>query len=199
MNKNWNEIFWKTFESTLGIIGKRIKGASERSEFIDRIAIAIARAISDSYHFKTLWIIERFDEQGRDLGRSLIHGNLALNEGLNTINTLICGGSATAYTNANAQIGVGDSNAAEDATQTDLQAAINKTWLGMDSGYPIYGSSQKIIFKTTFGPSDANYDWEEFSIRNGAGADKNLNRKISSEGTKTSGKTWIVTSTLTGA
>ncbi|MFH0886567.1 MAG: hypothetical protein V1843_00200, partial [bacterium] len=121
------------------------------------------------------------------------------NEGLNTINTLICGGSATAYTNANAQIGVGDSNAAENATQTDLQAAVNKTWVGMDSGYPIYGVDQKIIFKSIFGGTDANFAWNEFSVRNGVTANKNLNRKVSAQGTKTAGKTWIVTPTLTGA
>ena len=199
MNKNWNEIFWKTFESTLGVIGKQIKKASDQSEFIDRIAVSIAKAISDSYHFKTLWTIDRFDNRGHDLGRSLIHGNLALNEGLNAINTLICGGTETAYTNANAQSGVGDSNAAVNAGHTDLQAGSNFLWKAMDASYPTYGTSQLMVFKSTFGLTDANFAWEEYSIRNGLAANKNLNRKISAQGTKVVTQVWILTTTITGA
>jgi len=199
MSKNWNEVFWKTFESTLGVIGKGIKGASEHSEFIDRIAISIARAISESFHFKSTWMIERFDEQKNDLGISHIYGNLALNDGLNAMNILFCGGTETAYTNANAQLGVGDSAAAVVATQSDLQAAVNKTWMGMESGFPEYGTSQVMVFKSIFGPSDANFAWEEYSLRNGSVADINFNRKLSSEGTKSSGKTWILTLTITGS
>jgi hypothetical protein len=69
----------------------------------------------------------------------------------------------------------------------------------MDGGFPTYGSSQLAVWKSTFLSADANNAWKEFSVRNGASADKNLNRKVSDQGTKTSGQTWILTLTITGS
>lgn len=135
--------------------------------------------------------------QGNYLGHSSVVGNLLLNEGINALWTLVAGGSETAYNNANAELGVGDSSAAEAATQTDLQAATNKLFKAMDASYPTYGTSQKITFRATFTGSEANFAWNEFSVRNGNAANKNLNRKVSSQGTKTSGQTWQVTLDIT--
>lgn len=137
---------------------------------------------------------ERF---GGYIRRDFIDGNLLLNEGINAIWTLVAGGSETAYNNANTEIGVGDSTTAEAATQTDLQASTNKLFKAMDASFPTYGTSQKITFRATFGSSEANYAWQEFSVRNGNTANKNLNRKVSNQGTKTSGQTWQVTVEIT--
>lgn len=129
---------------------------------------------------------------------SLIPGNLLLNEGINEAWNLICAaGGTTAYNNANAQLGVGDSTTAAAATQTDLQAATNKLYKGMEAGFPTSGSTQKATWKSSFGSSEANFAWQEFSLRNGATADKNLNRKVQAEGTKTSGQTWTLTLDIT--
>ncbi len=137
------------------------------------------------------------DRFGGYLSRDYIDGNMLLNEGINALWTLAAGGSETAYNNANAELGVGDSSAAEAATQTDLQAASNKLFKAMDASYPTYGTSQKITFRATFTGSEANFAWNEFSVRNGNAANKNLNRKVSSQGTKTSGQTWQVTLDIT--
>jgi hypothetical protein len=118
--------------------------------------------------------------------------NALLNEGINAIWTLVCGGAGTAYSNANARIGVGDSDDEFDATDTDLQAAVNKTYKAMDVGYPVYGTDQKASFKASFGTDDANFAWKEWTVDNGSGAGKNLNRKVEALGTKTSG-TWALT------
>lgn len=123
-------------------------------------------------------------------------GNGLLNEGINALWTLGAGGAETAFSNANARLGVGDSATAFNATQTDLQAATNKLYKGMDTSYPTYGTSQKITFKATFGASDANWAWQEWSVDNGASAAKNLNRKVESLGTK-SGGTWVLTVDIT--
>lgn len=139
--------------------------------------------------------LKRFN--GEHISRSAVTGNLLLNEGINALWTLAAGGSETAYNNANAEVGVGDSSSAEAATQTDLQAATNKLFKAMDGGYPTYGTAQKITFRSTFGGSEANYAWNEFSVRNGNTANKNLNRKVSAQGTKTSGQTWQVTLEIT--
>lgn len=117
-------------------------------------------------------------------------GNCLLNTGINAIWNAICGGSFTAFNSTYATIGVGDSNTAAVATQTDLQAATNKTYKGMDSGYPTYGSSQKATFKASFGASDANYTWNEWVVKNSSSSIC-LNRKVDSLGTKSSG-TWTL-------
>jgi hypothetical protein len=69
-------------------------------------------------------------------------GNCLLNTGIDEMWDLIVGDSANHFNNASSTIGVGDSNTAANATQTDLQAATNKTYKGMETGYPT-STSQK--------------------------------------------------------
>jgi hypothetical protein len=116
-------------------------------------------------------------------------GNCLLNSGIDEIWDLVCGDSANHFNNSGAQIGVGDSTTAAAATQTDLQAATNKTYKGMDTGYPA-SSSQKATFKASFGASEANYAWNEWVVKQSASG-KCLNRKVESLGTK-SGGTWVL-------
>jgi hypothetical protein len=125
-------------------------------------------------------------------------GNLLLNDGIDDIMwTLICGGAGTAMSNANAYLGVGDSDTAAAAAQTDLQAAVNKIRVGMEDGYPTYGSSQKATFQSSFDGDTANYTWAEFITTNHASAATALNRKVSAQGTKTSGQVWVLTEEIT--
>lgn len=115
--------------------------------------------------------------------------NCLLNSGIDEIWDLVTGASANHYDNTNAQIGVGDSNTAADPTQTDLQAATNKTYKGMESGYPT-STSQKVTFKASFGSTEANYAWEEWVVKHSTSAIC-LNRKVESLGTKSTG-TWTL-------
>ena len=119
-------------------------------------------------------------------------GNCLLNTGIDEMWDLITGvvsGADHIYDSSHAQIGVGDSSTAADATQTDLQAATNKTYKGMESGYPT-STTQKATFKSSFGDSDANYAWEEWVVKQSTSAIC-LNRKVESLGTK-SGGTWTL-------
>lgn len=118
--------------------------------------------------------------------------NGLLNEGINNMWTLVCGGAATAYNNANARLGVGDSATAFAATQTGLQAATNKVFKAMEATFPTYGTAQKATFKSSFATGEANWVWNEWSVDNGATADLNMNRKVEALGTKSSG-TWALT------
>lgn len=129
--------------------------------------------------------------------------------------TLIGNGTATAaqaltyYNNGNAYISVGDSTTAAADTQTELQAATNRTRKAMDATYPLHTDStgtvgsKSIVFRSTFATTDANYAWQEWGIFNGAGTGgppttggRMLNRKVESLGTKTSAATWVLTITL---
>ncbi len=121
-------------------------------------------------------------------------GNCLLNAGIDEMWDLITGASANHFDSSSARLGVGDSNAAAQATQTDLQATTNKTYKAMDSGYPTT-TNQKITLKASFGSSEANYAWNEWVVKHGTSA-VCLNRKVEALGTKTSG-TWTLEVTIT--
>jgi len=145
------------------------------------------------------WSVEKVKELGIFEKPSLlwVPGNILLNEGINLLWTLACGGSGTPWNSANAYIGVGDGTTAEAATQTGLQGT-NKAYKAMDSGYPTYGSNQQAKWQSTFGSADANFTWNEITVANGSSdTATNLNRKVQNLGTKASGTTWIAQLTIT--
>lgn len=117
--------------------------------------------------------------------------------------TASSGQALTYFSNSQAAIGVGDSNTAAGATQTDLVAATNKLRVGMDATYPQHTDSAtagaaSIIFRSTFSTAQANWAWQEWAVFNSAsaGTGRMLQRKVESLGTKTSSSTWILTVTL---
>jgi len=149
------------------------------------------------------WKLEKFrtrEEADREKPYEVVEfeGNCLLNEGINNVLTpLICGGAATAWDNANARIGVGDSSTAEDAGQGGLQAAINKFWKVMMAAFPTYGTSQQSVWKSEFAEGEAQFAWEEFTVVNAADdSGDNLCRKTQSLGTK-GAEIWRLTLTVT--
>jgi len=122
---------------------------------------------------------------------------VALNEGLQELIDIICGlGTPIKWDASNARLGVGNSNTAADPSQTGLLGA-NKAFKGMDTGYPAM-SSQTAEWRATFGTSEANFAWEEYTVVNAADdSGKNLNRKVESKGTKVSGETWTLSLKIT--
>ena len=169
--------------------------------------------IQEFFKYQTRWTIRRYaddvavaagtptpvvDADGNELPAiSEIDGNLLLNEGIALLLDLLIGAGGTAYNNANSYIGVGDSSTAESASQTGLQAASNKTYKAMQATYPSR-SAQTVTWRSVFASGDANYAWNEFTIVNASSdTGTNLNRKVSSQGTKASGQTWTVDVTVT--
>ncbi len=118
------------------------------------------------------------------------------NAGRNHLSQASVGAAVTAFSNANAHIGVGDSTDAFDAADTDLQAATNKFRKAMDATYPS-GGSNVLTFRSTFGTSEANFAWEEWAVFNASSSGTMLNRKVESLGTKTSAQSWQFTVVLT--
>lgn len=124
--------------------------------------------------------------------------NCLLNSGIDEIWDLVTGavsGASHIFDNSHATIGVGDSTTVANATQTDLQAAVNKTYKGMEGGFPT-STTQKVTLKSSFGSAEANYAWEEWVVKQATSA-KCLNRKVSSMGTKASASTWTLEVTIT--
>ena len=106
------------------------------------------------------------------------------------------GEAVTAFNNANAYIGVGDSSAAFAAGQTDLQAVTNKLRKAQDATYP-QRSGNVVTLRSTFGTADANWAWAEWGVFNAATGGTMMNRKVDANGTKASGQTWQFTVTAT--
>ncbi len=164
----------------------------------------------DKFHDPTETIAERSrrgtsmtellkQHSAEHFGTEEIDNNCALNEGLQGIIKLVCGLTSppTAWDASNARLGVGDSNTAANATQMGLQASTNKTFKAMDSTYP-QRTNQTAEWRATFGTSDANYAWEEYTVVNAADdSGVNLNRVCSSKGTKASGETWTLSLQIT--
>jgi hypothetical protein len=151
---------------------------------------------------KTKWTIEKFEndeavKKGISYEKKVIEGNILVNAGINAMLSALAGDGGTAFNNANAYLGVGDSTTAEDATQTDLQATTNKLRKGMNATYPTYGTSQKITFQADFGSSEANFAWNEMAVFNASTGGTMLNRKVENEGTKTAGQTWRLSLEIT--
>ena len=158
--------------------------------------------IKEQMGHKTLWIIDRYMDQeslarGECFSQSIIPGNLLLNEGITELLKLGCGIAATAFSNANAYLGVGDSTDEVEATQVGLQAAVNKAYAAMVVGYPTV-TNQTMTFRSEFASGVGNFSWQEFTIANGdSDASVNINRKVSNQGTKVAGQVWVVTLEIT--
>lgn len=150
------------------------------------------------------WKVEKFRGDA-DTPYEVVEGDgnmLVYGGGSALWDLLIGGGTVTAFNNANAYLGVGDSSTAAAATQTDLQASTNKFREPMDATYPQHtdgtgaASNALIVYKSTFETGDANFDWNEWGLFNASTAGRMLNRKVYSFGTKTSSDTWALTVTL---
>lgn len=181
----------------------------------EAVGVKSSQSIKDKVLYKTRWMIARFASEADKLAQkrytkeeclklfgigeqfSTVEGNILVNAGINQMWTILCSSGGTKFDNTNAYLGVGDSNTAAAAGQTDLQAATNKLRKGMNVSYPTYGTSQKATWQSDFGSSEANYAWEEFATFNASSGGTMLNRKVSSQGTKTAGQTWQLSMEIT--
>lgn len=170
--------------------------------------------VEERIGMKSKWIINKFkdptgeiaeflrnggsiEEAARRFGTqpitNVFEGNVALNEGLQLLIDIITGRDTTSakWDSTNARLGVGDGTTAENATQTGLQGT-NKAFKAMDTGYPTR-TNQTATWRATFGGTEANFSWREFTVVNAADDNgKNLNRKVVDKGTKASGETWTL-------
>lgn len=189
---------------------------------LDAGRVSVGADVFDVIRVRTVWVCEKWSEDAcryvrealglykdSEIASAILRrlvgeaeescevvGNLLLNEGIQELWDLaIAAGGTTAYNNANAEIGVGDSSTAAAATQTDLQAASNKLFKAMVATYP-QRTNQTVDFRSDFTSGEANFAWAEWGIRNGNTRNKNLNRKVESLGTKATG-TWTLTASVT--
>lgn len=176
--------------------------AQDAGKGMDGVSVGMNGVVVEGANHNTHWKLEKYGAGKTvdvDAPDEVVEcdGNILVNAGINLLWTLACGGAGTAFSNANAYLGVGDSSTAADAAQTDLQATTNKLRKAMDASYPTYGASQKATFRSTFGSGDANFAWNEVGVFNASSGGTMLNRKVQSLGTKASGTTWVLTVEIT--
>jgi hypothetical protein len=104
--------------------------------------------------------------------------------------------SPTFFDNSNAYLGVGDSTTAFAASQTNLQAETNKVRKAMEASYP-QRAGNVLTYRSLFGTSDANFDWQEWGLFNHSSAGVMLSRKVEDLGTKADTQSWQLTADIT--
>jgi hypothetical protein len=133
--------------------------------------------------------------------------NLLTTAGLGRITNLIIGGGGQAASATAARLGVGDGSTAAAIGDTDLSAAAGSThrwFMPLDATYPTQAAGVLTV-KATFASADGNFAWNEWAVDIGApavaaSATVNavlLNHKVASLGTKASGASWALTTTIT--
>lgn len=138
-----------------------------------------------------------------------VDGNMLLNGGASLLFEYMRGNGSTStanakhYFNASAALGVGNSSVAASSFQKALQGT--KKIVALSAGFPTHttgstaSTAAKIIYKSTFTSTQANFTWWEWGVHNrittGA-VQRMLNRKVGNLLTKTSAATASLTVTL---
>jgi len=124
-------------------------------------------------------------------------GKEELLKGLMAQNNSAGGGGYLFFNNANSHLGVGTSNTAVAASQTNLLGT--PVWIQCDVNFPQDntpgGPYDGTLWQATAGSAVANFAWEEFGLANGNDPGTSgvlFNRRISSEGTKAAPNIWII-------
>jgi hypothetical protein len=157
--------------------------------------------------------VEKFDHDPSDLGLTQddwdrfvlnheiepyevrdVEGNILVTAGITALLNLLIAAGGTAFNNANAYLGVGDSATAAAIGNTDLIGA-GKVRAAMVATYPQV-STNTVTFRSDFTGAVANITWAEWGTFNASTAGTMLNRKVEALGTKASG-TWTLTVTIT--
>lgn len=160
------------------------------------VGVQPSAKISEKGRWRPKWKIEKYDKNMRLYETEVFEGNCLLNAGITEMWNLIIGGTATAYSNANAYIGVGDGSTAAAASQAGLQGT-NKSWASMDSTYPQV-SNQKVTFRATFGSGEGVHAWNEFTVVNSSDdSGDNMCRKVEDHGSKSTLDTWVISVEIT--
>jgi len=124
--------------------------------------------------------------------------DVLLHEGILNMLYHIAGiGSAGAkWDNSNARIGVGNDATAPADTQTGLIGA-SQLYKGMNATYPQLSGDHDLVVQSDFVDGEAEWNWLEECIDNGATDQDDLCRQNTSLGTKPAGQTWRITGTVT--
>ncbi|MEM2410660.1 MAG: hypothetical protein QXF87_09070 [Thermofilaceae archaeon] len=125
-------------------------------------------------------------------GAKITEGSELLKEGRLLILQLLTGtATQPPFSSLHAHIGVGDGDDDLLPRHTGL-TGVNKMYKLVDAGFPIIDENA-VIFRATFAPEEANFEWNERTIANGPGDEYvNLDRMILRWGRKREDETWCI-------
>lgn len=170
---------------------------SEIARFRERELLLANLHVHEPIQWRTAYRLEKFRVGERNPYEVIGgRGNLLVTAGATAMLNLLIGAGGTAFNNANAFLGVGDSTTAEAVGQTDLQAATNKLRVAMDATYPSV-SGAVATWRATFTTGNGNFAWNEWALFNASVGGTMLNRKVRALGTKASGTEWVFQVTTT--
>jgi len=171
-----------------------------------KVIVSLNKRFTEKSETTIIWKVEKFSakdseeikEKELNPYETIVRKhNCLLHEGISTFLGLLCAiGSETAYSNANARVGVGNDATAPADTQTGL-IGTSKLYKAMNAGYPQKSGDHDIVFQADFVNGEAEFAWLEEAIDNGAAQAKDLCRQNTDLGTKPSGQTWRLTGTIT--
>lgn len=164
----------------------------EKGFGIDKVEVNAGTGVHDHAKWKPKWKIEKYNSKGELYAVEEFDGNALLIDGISDLLKAACGIGDSAFNAANARIGVGNGTTPVNPNQKGLQGN-NKAYAHMDAGYPKV-SGNTVTFRATFGPGEAAFDWQEFSVDNSTNA---LNRKVEYHGIKASQDTWAIICSIT--
>jgi hypothetical protein len=126
------------------------------------------------------------------------------NFGMSWIASRMIGASDASANNSDGRLGVGNGITVQSPAVVTLQGA-SKAYQVMDPGFPTRtgggdGAVNILTFQATFGPTEANFNWNEWGILSTEmlyPGRQCITRKVEYQGTKLSGQTWIMQATLT--
>lgn len=207
MNKKNNvfDVAFNKMDNLLSAMQKNPDNVTESDRNnLEKLYSMICKALGISEHsqWRVEWKVEKWLDTAKKLAGfapdeiAMESQNIVLDVGATEMLKLITGTGGTAYSNANAYLFVGTDSTAENAAQGGVIATgVNRAYSAMDSGYPTVNGRQ-MVFRASFGDTEANFAWNEASIANGNGASAvSMNRKVASLGTKTTG-TWTLQITV---
>lgn len=207
--KFFQQLYMNTlFKKVSGLLDKM----AEHPEFVDendeknlnRMYSQICKTLGISEHsqWRVEWRVEKWLDTAKKIAGfapdevCIDTQNIILDVGANEIMKVLAGTGGTPYDASNAYIYVGTDSSRESADQTGLIATgVNRAYAAMDIGYPVVTGRQG-VWRASFGDTSANFNWQEFSLVNGTGANAvAMNRKVQNLGTKATG-TWSLQLTV---
>ena len=153
------------------------------------------------------WTIQKYNHGDYQSHRlpfetATFYENVLLDEGITELlNLLVASTSAgqLPFNQTNTYLGVGNSTASSGLSTLTELVSTAAVYVQCSTGYPQV-SNQTVTWQSVFSSGQANFAWREFSLRNSAtstGRARNLNRRVSNQGTKVAGQTWTASLSLT--
>jgi hypothetical protein len=123
-------------------------------------------------------------------------GNLLTNAGMNHLWKIICGDAVDDLETAPMLIvGTGSGAATVDDEEGDFTAGVKES--AKYDSHPTFGTDQKATWSAEYDGDTANQAWAEFGLLTKETDGVLINRKVSAQGTKVSGQTWILSLEIT--